>query len=197
MSVVPKILLTGAEYLQGELLAEIKHELVDCEAFAMAGASADHNRISINFVSELSSQLKGTPCEPFIADMKVSVEGNFFYPDVMVVCDEHKEDTNYVKYAPKLIVEVLSKSTRAFDHSIKLGQYLKIPLLEYYVIIEQDFCEIAVLARADGFIPKYYYLGDQIEFPLVKVIISVNDIYDRIENEDQERYAASLLDLEG
>ena len=33
----------------------------------------------------------------------------------MVVCDQHQDDSNYVKNAPKLIVEVLSKSTRVFN----------------------------------------------------------------------------------
>ena len=124
--------------------------------------------------------------------MKVATQGDFYYPDVMVVCDKHENDSDYVKYAPKLIVEVLSKSTRVFDHSVKQTNYLKIPTLEYYVLIEQDFCEISVLSRAAGFISQYYYLGDKINFALLNVTISVNDIYDRIENEDKVQYLKTL-----
>jgi len=127
--------------------------------------------------------------------MKVATQGDFYYPDIMVVCDEHENDSDYVKHAPKLIVEVLSKSTRVFDHSIKQTNYLKIPSLEYYVLIEQDFCEVSVLSRAAGFIPQYYYLGDEINFELLDVTISVNDIYDRIENEDKEIYLKKLETL--
>lgn len=192
MSIAPQLKLSEAEYLQGELTALGKHQLVDGEIYAMAGASEKHNIISGNIFAESYAQLKGKICTPFIADMKVSTQGDFYYPDVMLVCDKHEKDTDYVKYAPKLIVEVLSKSTRVFDHSIKQAKYLKIPSLEYYVLIEQDFCEIQVLSRAAGFIPQYYYLGDDVAFPLLELSIAVTDIYDRIENEDITKYLQSL-----
>jgi len=193
MNTVKKLKLTEQEYLAGEHLAEIKHEFIDGEAYAMAGTSENHNTISLNMVFELKQQLKGNKCKPFMADIKVKAETSFFYPDVMVVCDQHQDDSDYVKNAPKLIVEVLSKSTRVFDHSIKQKRYLTIPSLEYYVLIEQDFCEISVLSRAAGFIPQYYYLGDTIDFPLLEVDVAVNDIYDRIENEDKQLYLEKLL----
>ena len=185
--------MTEAEYLNGEFTSKDKHQFVSGEVYAMAGASVDHNRISGNIFSEFRIAFKGQSCEPFIADMKVSALGDYYYPDVMVVCDDHKDDSDYVKHAPKLIVEVLSRSTRVFDHSIKQAKYLKIPSLEYYVLIEQDLCEVSVLSRSAGFIPQYYYLGDVIEFPILDVVISVNDIYERIENEDKTLYLQSLL----
>ena len=188
--------LTESEYLQGELSAKDKHEFIDGNAYAMAGASEKHNTIAGNIFAELYLQLKGNKCKPFIADMKVNAQGDYYYPDVMVVCDKHDDDTDYVKYAPKIIVEVLSKSTRVIDHSIKQTKYLKIPSLEYYVLVEQDFCEISVLSRAEGFIPQYYYLGDDIDFPIINVSVSVNEVYDRIENEDKDRYLNSLLEEE-
>ncbi len=194
MSTALQMKLSEAEYLQGELTAKDKHEFVDGDVYAMAGASEKHNVISGNFFAELYIQLKGTPCIPFIADMKVSTLGDFYYPDVMVLCDKHKNDTDYVKYAPKLIVEVLSKSTRVFDHSIKQAKYLKIPSLEYYVLIEQDFCEIQILSRAAGFIPQYYYLGDEITFSALNVTIAVTDIYNRIDNEDTAAYIQALAE---
>ena len=41
--------ITVEEYLNGELISEIKHEYVDGQVFAMAGASKNHERISGNF----------------------------------------------------------------------------------------------------------------------------------------------------
>jgi len=193
MTTLKKLKLTEKEYLSGEHLAELKHEFIDGEAYAMAGTSVDHNRISGNLYAELSMKLKGSSCEPFFADIKVKTDRSYFYPDVMVVCEQHQDDTAYVKNAPKLIVEVLSKSTRVFDHSVKQSRYLNIPSLEYYVLIEQDFCEVSVLSRAAGFIPQYYYLGDNIEFPLLELAVAVNDIYDRIDSEDKQLYLEKLI----
>ena len=76
------------DYLQGELLAETKHEYIDGQVHALAGAGENHNLLSVNIATELKTRLKGTPCRIFIADMKVKVGANFFYPDVMVVCQE-------------------------------------------------------------------------------------------------------------
>lgn len=182
---------TVTEYLQGELVAKHKHELIDGEIYAMAGASEEHNTITLNIASELKFKLKSGQCKPFMSDMKVHVFGDIYYPDVMVVCQSHDKDTRYVKNAPTLIVEVLSKSTREFDHSIKQAKYLQLPSLEYYVLVEQDFCEVSVLSRAKGFVSKYYYLGQQIDFPLLNLTISVDDIYDGIDNEDKQRYLAA------
>ena len=181
-----------ADYLQGELNAGVKHQLVDGEIYAMAGASEAHNTITLNLAADLRFKLKGSSCKPFMADMKVHTCGDIYYPDIMVVCQQHDDDTEYVKNAPTLIVEVLSKSTRAFDHSTKQTKYLQIPSLEYYVLIEQDYCEVSVLSRAEGFIPQYYYLGQEIHFPVLDLTVTVNDIYDGIENEDMQTYLQSL-----
>jgi len=72
--------ISEEDYLQGELLAETKHEFIDGEVYAMAGASENHNLLSLNMASELKNQLKGTPCRTFMADMKVKVGALFFIP---------------------------------------------------------------------------------------------------------------------
>jgi len=53
--------ISPEEYLLGELESEIKHQLIDGEAYAMAGASENHNLLALNLASELKSNLKGTP----------------------------------------------------------------------------------------------------------------------------------------
>ena len=175
--------ISVAAYLQGELLAETKHEFIDGEVYAMAGASENHNLLSVNMASELKNRLKGTPCKIFVADMKVKVEQDFFYPDVMVVCREDN-DSEYYKNAPVIIVEVLSKSTRRFDQTDKRLRCQKIPSLEEYVLIEQDKGEIQVFRKKDQWQSFYYYLGDDITFASLGVTVPVEDIYYQVNNED-------------
>jgi Uma2 family endonuclease len=175
--------ISEAEYLQGELLAKTKHEYIDGEVYAMAGASENHNLISVNVASELRVQLKGTPCRVFVADMKVKVGPDFFYPDVMVVCQQDSEN-EYYKNAPVIIIEVLSKSTRRFDQTDKRLRCQKIPSLEEYVLIEQDKGEIQVFSKKDQWQSFYYYLGDEITFSSLGVTVLVEDIYYQVNNED-------------
>ncbi len=182
--------ITENEYLQGELVAKIKHEFIDGEVYAMARASEIHNFLSGNIYTELKAQLKGTPCRAFIADMKVKVAHDFFYPDVMVVCqqDDTTKKSDYYQQAPVMVIEVLSKSTRRFDKTAKRLKYLQIPTLEEYVLIEQAIGEIEVFRKKEHWQSSYYYLGDTITFESIGVSVPVEDIYYQVNNEDVLAY---------
>ncbi len=171
------------DYLNFELSSDTKHELIDGELFAMTGASINHNVISLNIASELRGKLKGSSCQPFMADVKLKVGQDFFYPDVMVVCTQDNESKVY-KTAPVLIVEVISKSTSKLDHTYKRLRYQNIPSLEEYVLIEQDQCMITIMTRKDDWRSSYYYLGDEIAFYSLGLTLLVEEIYDQVDNED-------------
>jgi Uma2 family endonuclease len=175
--------ISEKEYLQGELVSDIKHEYIDGEVYAMAGASENHNLLALNIASELRNKLKGTPCRTFMSDMKVKVAHDFFYPDVTVVCQQDNEN-EYYKTSPVIIIEVLSKSTRKFDQTAKRLSCQKIPTLEEYVLIEQDIGEIQIFRKKDHWQSFYYYLGDEITFYSLGVSILVEDIYYQVNNDD-------------
>ena len=176
-------LISVEEYLKWELNSPTKHELIEGVIYAMAGASANHDRISGNIYRKFGSHLDNTPCEPFGSDMKLKINTNFFYPDVMVDC-HFDNATPYFTETPIIIVEVLSRSTRKTDETLKLMSYINIPSLKEYVLIEQDIADIQVLRRSEGWIPKHYFLGDDIRFESIDLILSVEDIYYRVQNED-------------
>ncbi|WP_340600708.1 Uma2 family endonuclease [Acinetobacter sp. HZNU-JH01] len=177
MSIVNKHRLNEQEYLQGELYSQIKHEFVEGEVFAMVGASASHNLISVNVLMALSLHLKGKPCRPYINDMKVKIAENFYYPDVVVDCSDISNDAYFVE-TPILIVEVLSASTKNYDKTFKLQQYKNIPTLQEYVMIEQETQLVEVVGRLDGWLPHYYELGESFILQSVGLQMSVADVYD-------------------
>lgn len=170
-------------YLQGELLAEIRHEFINGQVYAMAENSDNHNLLSLNVASEFRFKLKDLPCRTFMVEMKVKVGLDFFYPDVMVVCQQDNV-SSYYKTTPVIIVEVLSKSTRRLDKTNKRLQYQHIPSLEEYVLIEQDSAEIEVFSKQNHWQSAYYYLGDEISFASVDVKVRVEDVYYKVNNED-------------
>jgi Uma2 family endonuclease len=176
--------LTEQAYLEGEALAQIKHEYIEGAAYAMAGASKNHNMIAGNIFAEFRQQLKVKTYSPFIADMKVKAGANIYYPDVMVVCEADDADTELVLHAPSIIVEVLSSRTRKYDMTAKKMAYLNVPSLQEYLLIEQDRCEVEVFRRSENWASTYYVLGDVITFDSVGVSVSVEEIYDRVDNGD-------------
>ncbi len=181
------------DYLEGELISEVRHEYIDGTVYAMAGASTKHNLISSNILSELKNSLKqkNSPCDVFSSDMKVKISkitDSFFYPDVMVVCDADKNDDDYYKTSPLIIVEVLSKSTRRNDFTIKMMSYFNIPGLEEYVLIEQDICQVQVYSKSKNWQSASYFLGDDITFNSISTTLSVEDIYYHVKNDDIVNY---------
>ena len=116
------------EYLQLEEKSEMRHEYLGGQIFAMSGGSKEHNLIAGNIYSRLRSHLRGSSCSVFMADMKVKIElanqanDIFYYPDVVVTCDDQDQDRFFLNY-PCLIIEVLSPSTETTDKREKLVNY--------------------------------------------------------------------------
>ena len=103
------VYLTPEEYLQMEEKSDTKHEYINGYAYAMAGASDSHVTIAGNLFALLRNHVRGSGCRVYISDMKARIEklNRYYYPDVMVSCDERdKENTTFKKF-PCLIVEVL------------------------------------------------------------------------------------------
>lgn len=176
--------ISVADYLQGELLRDTKHEYLDGAIYAMAGASKNHQRIITNMVIAFGQHLRNTPCDTFASDIKVRIgDLAFFYPDVIVACQDDGDDSYYTEQ-PAIIVEVLSKSTRRKDETTKRRLYQTLPSLQEYVLIEQDIVDIEICRRSQGWLSEHYFMGDEITFAAIDLTLSVNEIYERVVNDD-------------
>ena len=109
-----KTKLSVEDYLEGEQVSPVRHEYVEGEVYAMAGASDNHSRIVINLTTNLTVHLRESKCEPFSNDIKVRVTSKvYYYPDVLVSCEENPEDAHF-RNNPILIIEVTSPSTAEY-----------------------------------------------------------------------------------
>ena len=174
------------DYLAGELVSSVKHEFVDGIVYAMAGARNQHNRIAVNAIGSLHSQLRGQTCEVFNSDTKVRIrQGHslkFYYPDASVVCDSNTDEESY-QDRPIVIVEVLSKSTRRIDEAEKRDAYLSIPSLAAYLLIELETPDVAVYRHSkSGFAHEEYSgLEAVIALPEIGISLPLAEIYSRVE----------------
>lgn len=180
MTIANKHRIDAQQYIQGELNSTIKHELINGEVFAMVGASAVHNLISLNIAGALHQHLKGKPCRPYMNDMKVRIAENFYYPDVLVDCSKLSSNMYFVE-TPILLVEVLSASTKSYDKTFKLQQYQLIPTLQEYLMVDQDRQLVELRSRLDDWQPQYYEMGDELMLQSVGLKLSVADVYDGID----------------
>lgn len=171
------------DYLQGELDSDLRHEYIDGQVHAMAGAGERHNLIAGNLFSTLHQHSRGTPCRPFIADMKLYIENSnrFYYPDILLAC-EPDDDHEYYKQHPCLLVEVLSDSTEAIDRREKLHAYQAIPSLKEYVLIAQNKAQIETYRRASDHW-QYILLNqtdDILHLECLGVDIPLPDVYEDV-----------------
>lgn len=153
MASEPRRRLTIESYLAFERQAETRHEYLDGEIVAMTGASRRHNRITLNIALALESQLEDRDCEVFVNEMRVLTPTRLFaYPDVVVACGPARFDDSEFDTLlnPILIVEVLSKSTEAYDRITKLSHYRSIPSLAEVLLVAQDGVHVEQLIRQPG-----------------------------------------------
>lgn len=148
-----KNLSTVADYLKYENTATNKHEYRDGEIVAMAGNSYNHSLIAINFAGELHAQLKGKPCRVLDSNLRIGIPGTplYTYPDLSVICGpaqmDPKDPAGQTATNPRVLVEILSPSTEAYDRGEKFTRYRTLESLEEYVLISQQTPRIEVFHR--------------------------------------------------
>jgi len=171
------------DYLKFEKTSEIKHEYIAGLIYSMAGASRNHNLISVNLISALHAHLRGTSCSAFMADMLLKLQINnediAYYPDLMVDCDNENQEKLFIKH-PSVIVEVLSKSTKRIDLREKFFAYQTIEQLQEYIVIKQSEMEITMYRRALNWQVESFKAEDLLIIPSVKLEIPVKEIYERV-----------------
>jgi Uma2 family endonuclease len=176
--------LSESEYLAREREGEQKHEYYGGRAVALAGGSAQHNRIPVNVIASLHRQLHGRGCGVYSSDMRVKVEqtGAHFYPDASVVCggERFADESEDRLLNPTVIIEVLSPSTERQDRGRKFEHYRAIESLREYILIAQDQRRIDHFTRQSDTLWTYASVGDAegaLALPSVGCTLTLAEIY--------------------
>ncbi len=188
MVVTTTKIITAAEYLKQEEQAIEKSEFIQGEIIPMAGASANHNRLTINLSRLLPLEVGDRQYEIFVSDMRlwVAESESYFYPDVMVIAGEPKftDNSQMAVTNPCLIAEVLSTSTAGFDKNQKFGFYRSIPELQEYLLIDQSCYRVEYYQKVGD---RQWLLTElmgedaQIEISLMNVKIKLAELYKRVD----------------
>lgn len=177
--------LSPEDYLTAEANSSIKHEYRDGEVYVMAGGTDVHNLLAGNLYALLRGHLRGGTCRTYFADVKARIEAlnRFYYPDVMVTCDDRDRANSTFKCHPCLIVEVLSAGTEAFDRGDKFIDYRYLDSLQEYVLISQVRLQVEVFRRnAEGlWVLHPFGDGDTITLASVGWSGAIAELYESVE----------------
>ncbi len=162
-----------------------RYELVDGVPVRMMAAARNvHDDIVVNLVAALKTRLRGSGCRPFTGDGSVeTLPGQIRRPDVGVDCGAREPDA--LKAAePRVVVKVLSPTTRDFDAFAKLAEYKTIAGLEHVLLVEPNMAEIrhwscsgpgAAWAEA-----RLLGLDAAVELPGLGIALPLAEIYDGV-----------------
>lgn len=189
-----EVIYTPAEYLALERQSEQRHEYLDGVVYAMAGESLEHSTIGSNINATLNYQLRGKPCRVLQPNIKVysrlstdrTLSGLFSYPDCTVVCGEpvFHDAQRDVLMNPVVIIEILSKSTEAYDRGEKFVRYEQIKSLTDYILISQPQPRIEHFVRQpDGDWLRHVETNIESVISIASIGCSLPlvEVYDRID----------------
>ncbi len=177
-------IISVEEYLAFEEKSKRKHEFIDGEIIAMAGATRKHSKISSNIGIELGYKLKGKGCEVHFGDLRIKAsEKHYVYGDVTIFCENPEFETykeTEILLTPKVVFEVLSKSTEARDRGDKAQDYRRLPSLTDYVLVSQKRIFVEHFVRqTDGSwkLFEYNQLNEKLKISSINCELSLADIY--------------------
>lgn len=191
MSSLPQQRYTPEQYLEMDRKADHRSEYVNGEIRAMAGASREHNLIVTNLVREVSTCLRGRPCETYANDMRVKISPvRYAYPDMVVACDRPQFLDGQLDTLtnPIVIVEVLSPTTEADDRSWKFAHYRRLASLTDFVMLSQyqPFLEhYTRQADAQWVLTELSGLEAVLRLPSIRCELPLAEIYERVEFEPE------------
>ncbi|MBD2359126.1 Uma2 family endonuclease [Tolypothrix sp. FACHB-123] len=176
--------MTIEEYFAWEPLQDLRYEYVNGEVFGMTGGTIPHNDIALNLYTALRPHLRARGCRVNVSDVKVQVTPTsaYYYPDVIVSCDP--QDINARKFIqnPKIIAEVLSPGTSSKDRGEKFTNYLQIPSLQEYLLIDSEKISVERYCRGEGRMWLYYPYteGDIITLSSIEFECAIAHLYEGV-----------------
>ncbi len=166
-----------------------RYEYIDGHILLLAGGTLNHATIATNLIILLGGAVRGSSCHVFTSDARVRLsEQRYVYPDATVSCDKRDRGERDAVQFPRLVVEVLSPSTEAYDRGRKLAYYRDCPSILEYLLVNTHIQEVELYRREKQTLWTYrvFQVEDKIELISIGGIIPVTDLYDNVLFPDDE-----------
>jgi Uma2 family endonuclease len=175
---------TVEQFFEWQSAQTERYELVGGVQVRMtAGARNVHDDIVMNLLAEFRGQLRGSGCRPFTGDSSIeTLPGQIRRSDVGLDCGRRDPDA-FKAALPRVVVEVLSPSTRDFDTFEKLAEYKQVDSLETIMVVEPNAPEVVVWSRdmSRAWLRRIVEGLDQtVSLPAIEVVLPLTEIYDGV-----------------
>ncbi len=179
-----RLMMSVEDYLTLDRTSvEARYEYIDGYVYMLAGGTADHSSISINLTSLLHNLLRSSHCRVYNSDLKVRLsQKRYVYPDASVSCDQRDRGSADTVQFPRLIVEVLSSSTEAYDRGRKFAYYRACSTIQEYVLIDTQRQAVEVYRRQSDTMWTLHPFGpgDQVELASLSLSFPIEALYEDV-----------------
>jgi Uma2 family endonuclease len=177
MSIAPREPVTLDSFIEWARAQEKRYEFADGKISAFPGSTLRHARLIVGLVVRIYPHVRRG--KVVVADMLLRTEKSARFPDLIVTFDERDSDSAvYVRY-PKLLVEVISKSTASVDRTAKLHEYQSIETLEEYVLVDsrKRWAQTNVRTSSGELIASLPIESGSLTLSSVGVTIDLDELY--------------------
>lgn len=176
--------ITYDEFLQIDKSSNDNLEFIDGKIYLLSAPSVAHQTVVTNLSTEFGIYFKGKKCRHFVAPFDVVLRDeekiHKVQPDLTVICDKKGLGEKNYTGVPTLVVEVLSSSTASNDFIKKMGLYMKVGVMEYWIISPKNSTVEVFLLKENGTYsePTIYSKDDTVKSNVFEDLeIKLNDIF--------------------
>ncbi len=162
---------------------DARYEYIDGQVYMMSGGTANHSAIAVNLTSLLKSLLRGNTCRVYNSDLRVQLaKEHYVFPDVTVSCDERDRGEVELVRSPRMIIEVLSPCTEAYDRGRKFAVYRECASIQEYVLVNTAYPAVEVCRRQKNnwWSFQTYLPGDNVELLSLGLRFAVDTVYEDV-----------------
>lgn len=174
-------LLTAEEFLKidfGDMKAELDNGIIRM----IAGGTRSHARVQANLMIVIGNALRGSGCRPYGSDMGVRThDRSVRYPDLTIDCGTTRDrPDDLVLSDPRVIIEVLSPSTRDIDLKVKRDEYRAMPGIDTIAFIDAEAEALSVHQRIEGgWTETLFSSARDLSLPALGLVIPRDEIFAR------------------
>jgi Uma2 family endonuclease len=187
---------TLEQYLVREERSLEKHEFFDGKILKMPNAKFRHNLIATNMSFAIKLALRGQSTRYLVVGdgqkIYIPEENVAIYPDGIVICEQpiYYDNHEYLITNPLVVIEVLSRSTQAFDRSSQFDLYKSLPSFKEYLLIDSRKYAVETRFQVSEELWRIRSMTNKrqsVSIESLGITLTLEDIYDNIEFPDSKK----------
>lgn len=141
-------------------------ELINGELYMMATPTTIHQMLLGELYYLIAGYIKNNDglCTVIAAPFGVFLHNDdsvYLEPDIIVICEKEKIDNKGCHGAPDWVIEIVSPSSKKLDYVIKLAEYQKAGVREYWIVDPLKKIVMVYPLEKDG-APVIYRFTEQV-----------------------------------